>query len=82
MEIRDIKEQLNELVALLQQSEAQRKELIKEQKMREQAVAIALATPPSVRYLPNSSQFIIYIAKSSHVSWLKILVSFFAIDDI
>ncbi|XP_044469978.1 kinesin-like protein KIN-4A isoform X1 [Mangifera indica] len=46
MEIKDIKEQLNELVALLQQSEAQRQELIKEQKMREQAVAIALATPP------------------------------------
>ncbi|KAK1587858.1 hypothetical protein Q3G72_017552 [Acer saccharum] len=44
MEIKEIKEQLNELVALLKQSESQRKELMKEQKMREQAVAIALAT--------------------------------------
>lgn len=71
MEIKDIKEQLNELVALLQQSEAQRQELIKEQKMREQAVAIALATPPPVRYLPNSSQFIILIAKISHYKLVK-----------
>ncbi|KAL5753019.1 hypothetical protein ACOSP7_023194 [Xanthoceras sorbifolium] len=44
MEIKEIKEQLNELVALLKQSETQRIELMKEQKMREQAVAIALAT--------------------------------------
>ncbi|KAJ4714826.1 Kinesin-like protein [Melia azedarach] len=48
IEIREMKEQLNELLALLQQSEAQRKELMKEQKMREQAVAIALATSASV----------------------------------
>ncbi|XP_043804697.1 kinesin-like protein KIN-4A isoform X2 [Manihot esculenta] len=44
MEIKDLKDQLNELVTLLRQSEAQRKELVKEQKMRDQAVAIALAT--------------------------------------
>ncbi|XP_027345232.1 kinesin-like protein KIN-4A isoform X2 [Abrus precatorius] len=44
MELEDLKEQLNELVALLQQSEAQRKELVKEQKIREQAVAITLDT--------------------------------------
>ncbi|KAG4943633.1 hypothetical protein JHK85_048279 [Glycine max] len=45
MELQDLKEQLNELVALLQQSEAQRKELVKEQKIKEQAVAITLDTP-------------------------------------
>ncbi|TKY55686.1 Kinesin protein FRA1 [Spatholobus suberectus] len=45
MELKDLKEQLNELVALLQQSEAQRKELVKEQKIREQALAITLNTP-------------------------------------
>ncbi|KAG4933469.1 hypothetical protein JHK87_047471 [Glycine soja] len=45
MELLDLKEQLNELVALLQQSEAQRKELVKEQKIKEQAVAITLNTP-------------------------------------
>ncbi|EEF29115.1 kinesin-like protein KIN-4A isoform X2 [Ricinus communis] len=44
MEMKDLKDQLNELVALLRESEAQRKELVKEQKLREQAVAIALAT--------------------------------------
>ncbi|RVX23379.1 Kinesin-like protein KIN-4A [Vitis vinifera] len=44
MEIKEMKEQLNELVILLRQSEAQRKEIVKEQKLREQAVAIALAT--------------------------------------
>ncbi|XP_027921089.1 kinesin-like protein KIN-4A isoform X3 [Vigna unguiculata] len=45
MELNDLKEQLNELVALLQQSEARRKELVKEEKIREQAVAITLNTP-------------------------------------
>lgn len=49
MEIKEMKEQLKDLVSLLQQSEAQRKELIKEQKMREQAVAIALCSSASVR---------------------------------
>ena len=44
-----MKEQLNELVILLQQSEIQQKELVKEQKMREQTVAIALTTSASVR---------------------------------
>ncbi|GKU98915.1 hypothetical protein SLEP1_g11850 [Rubroshorea leprosula] len=47
MELKDFKEQLNELKALLWQSEIKRKELVKEQKMREQAVAIALATATS-----------------------------------
>lgn len=43
-----MKEQLKELVSLLQQSEAQRKELIKEQKVREQTPAIGLASSASV----------------------------------
>ncbi|XP_043714272.1 kinesin-like protein KIN-4A isoform X2 [Telopea speciosissima] len=47
IEIKEMKEQLNELVGLLRQSEAQRKEIEKQQKLREQAVAIALATSAS-----------------------------------
>ncbi|XP_058765816.1 kinesin-like protein KIN-4A [Vicia villosa] len=47
IELKDLKEQLNELVTLLQQSEAQRKELEKEKAIGEQAVAITLHTPPS-----------------------------------
>ncbi|KAJ4965283.1 hypothetical protein NE237_017132 [Protea cynaroides] len=47
IEIKEMKEQLNELVGLLQQSEAWRKEIEKQQKLREQAVAIALATSVS-----------------------------------
>lgn len=49
MEIKDMEDQLNELVNLLRKSEAQRKELVKEQMLREQAVAAALSTPASVR---------------------------------
>ncbi|KAF5444876.1 hypothetical protein F2P56_033969 [Juglans regia] len=47
MEIKEMKEQLKELVGLLRQSETRRKDVEKELKSREQAVAIALATPPS-----------------------------------
>ncbi|XP_004288009.1 PREDICTED: chromosome-associated kinesin KIF4A-like [Fragaria vesca subsp. vesca] len=47
MEIKDMEDQLNELVNLLRKSEAQRKELVKEQMLREQAVAAALSTPAS-----------------------------------
>lgn len=49
MEIKDMEDQLNELVNLLRKSEAQRKELVKEQKLTEQAVAVALSTPAAVR---------------------------------
>ncbi|KAB1214762.1 Chromosome-associated kinesin KIF4A [Morella rubra] len=42
LEINEMKEQLKELVSLLRQSEAQRKELVKEQKARKLAVAIGL----------------------------------------
>ncbi|XP_043708204.1 kinesin-like protein KIN-4A isoform X2 [Telopea speciosissima] len=48
IEIKEMKEQLNELVGLLRQSEAWRKEIEKQQKLREQAVAISLATSASV----------------------------------
>lgn len=59
IEIKEMKDQLNELVALLKQSEAQRNELLKEQKMREQAVVLALATSASVRF--SAHRFIIYM---------------------
>lgn len=62
-EIKEIKEQLNDLVALLKQSEAQRKELVKEQRMREQAVTIALASSASVRFSAQHFMF----------TWLLIL---------
>ncbi|KAJ7007188.1 hypothetical protein NC653_006287 [Populus alba x Populus x berolinensis] len=44
MEMKEMKEQFKELVGLLQQSEAQRKEFEKELKLREHALAVALAT--------------------------------------
>lgn len=49
IEIKEMKEQLKELVGLLRQSEVRRKEVEKELKLREQAVAITLATSASVR---------------------------------
>lgn len=61
MEIKDIKDQLNDLVTLLQRSEAQRKELLNGQKMREQAVAIALATSASVRISAQQFSFHNYL---------------------
>ncbi|KAJ6730107.1 CHROMOSOME-ASSOCIATED KINESIN KIF4A-LIKE PROTEIN [Salix viminalis] len=47
MELKEIKEQFKELVSLLRQSEAQRKEFEKELKLREHALAVALATAAS-----------------------------------
>ncbi|PON67182.1 Kinesin-like protein [Trema orientale] len=47
LEIKDTKDQLNELVTLLRISETQRKELVREQKAKEQAVAIALGKSDS-----------------------------------
>ncbi|KAI3460205.1 hypothetical protein Pfo_016868 [Paulownia fortunei] len=47
IEIREMKEQMKELVGLLRQSELRRKEIEKELKYRDQAASIALATPPS-----------------------------------
>ncbi|XP_022740221.1 kinesin-like protein KIN-4A [Durio zibethinus] len=57
LEIKDLKQQLKDLTALLWQSEAQKKELVKEQKMREQAVAIALATSASGNSRSSSKHF-------------------------
>jgi len=51
MEIREMKDQIKELVGLLRQSEMKRKEVEKELKVREQAIGSTLATPPSVRLL-------------------------------
>nr|POE45838.1 kinesin-like protein kin-4a [Quercus suber] len=56
MEIKEIKEQLKELVGLLRQSETRRKEVEKELKLREQAVAIALATSASAGLEQVNSQ--------------------------
>lgn len=53
LEIKEMKEQLKELVGLLRQSELRRKEVEKELKLREQAVAIALAKSPP-ESSPNS----------------------------
>ncbi|XP_050205235.1 kinesin-like protein KIN-4A isoform X2 [Mercurialis annua] len=56
-EIKNLKNQLHEFVTLLRQSEFQRKELVKEQKMREQAVAIALATSSSGNSSSSSKHY-------------------------
>ncbi|KAL6572361.1 Kinesin-like protein KIN-4A [Orobanche minor] len=47
IEIKELKEQMKELVSLLRQSEVRRKEIERDIKSREQAVAAGLATPPS-----------------------------------
>jgi kinesin family protein 4/21/27 len=49
MEIREMKDQIRELVGLLRQSEIKRKEVEKELKVREQDLATTLAKPASVR---------------------------------
>ncbi|XVE82831.1 hypothetical protein DITRI_Ditri16bG0037200 [Diplodiscus trichospermus] len=57
LEIKDLKQQLKDLTALLWQSEAQKKELVEEQKMREQAVAIALVTTALGNSCSSSKHF-------------------------
>ncbi|XP_020582732.1 kinesin-like protein KIN-4A [Phalaenopsis equestris] len=48
IEMKELKEQLNELVGILRQSEAKRKELEKQQTLKEQTVYMEMAnTPPS-----------------------------------
>ena len=49
MEIREMKDQIRELVGLLRQSEIKRKEVEKELKVRELDDATTLAKPVSVR---------------------------------
>lgn len=46
-----MKEQFKELVSLLRQSELRRKEVEKELKLREQAVAVALASVSSNHFM-------------------------------
>lgn len=60
LEIKDLKQQLKDLTALLWKSEAEKKELVKEQKMREQAVVIALATSATVRLSSCSLPFFLF----------------------
>lgn len=48
IDIKEMEEQLKELVGLLRQSESRRKEAEKELKLREHAVAVALAKSASV----------------------------------
>ncbi|GMI68068.1 FRAGILE FIBER 1 [Hibiscus trionum] len=57
LEIKDLKQQLKDLTGLLWQSETQKKELVKEQKMREQAVAITLATSATGNSRSSSKHF-------------------------
>lgn len=57
MEIKETKDELNDLLILLRQSEIQRKELLKEQKMREQAVAIAFASSASDSSCSSSKHY-------------------------
>lgn len=47
-EIKELKEQMNELVGILRLSEARRKETEKQLKSREHAMAAATTTPTSV----------------------------------
>ncbi|CAI0465051.1 unnamed protein product [Linum tenue] len=79
MEIKEIKEQFKELVNLLRQSETRRKEIEKELRLREQAVAIALATAASMVPLGQASVRKLAVAgqggklwrwKRSHHQWL------------
>ena len=51
MEIKEMKEQLKELMGLLRQSELRRKEVENDLKLREQAIAIALATSATVSFM-------------------------------
>lgn len=59
LEIKEIKVKLKELVTLLQQSEEQRRETLIDQKLKEQAVAIALAISSLVRLFASAGSSII-----------------------
>ncbi|XP_073003090.1 kinesin-like protein KIN-4A isoform X3 [Typha latifolia] len=48
IEIKEMKEQMNELVGILRHSEARRREIEKQLKLREQAISVALATSSPV----------------------------------
>ena len=55
IEIKDMKDQLNDLVTLLRISETQRKDLLREQKAKEQAIVVALAKSDSVNMYSKPS---------------------------
>ncbi|KAK4770986.1 hypothetical protein SAY87_031518 [Trapa incisa] len=55
MEIKEMKEQIGELVGLLQQSDMRRKEVEKEMKLRDQEIAISLASSPMGNSLKHSA---------------------------
>ncbi|XP_073003088.1 kinesin-like protein KIN-4A isoform X1 [Typha latifolia] len=50
IEIKEMKEQMNELVGILRHSEARRREIEKQLKLREQAISVALATSSPVSF--------------------------------
>lgn len=54
IEVKEMKEQMKDLVGLLRQSESRRKEVERELKIREQAEAVALSTPPPAANSHNS----------------------------
>ncbi|XP_047324902.1 kinesin-like protein KIN-4A [Impatiens glandulifera] len=54
IEVKEMKEQMKELVGVLRQSESRRKEVERELKIREQAEAVALSTPPPAAISHNS----------------------------
>ncbi|WJX41407.1 Kinesin-like protein KIN-4A, variant 2 [Trifolium repens] len=58
MEIREMKDQIKELVGLLRQSEMKRKEAEKESKVREQAGTTTLATPASGNSPTSLKQYV------------------------
>ncbi|GAU42173.1 hypothetical protein TSUD_305180 [Trifolium subterraneum] len=80
MEIREMKDQIKELVGLLRQSEMMRKEAEKESKVREQAGTTTLATPASMKPIGQLSMKKLAIVgqasgklwrwKRSHHQWL------------
>ncbi|KAI4389888.1 hypothetical protein MLD38_002059 [Melastoma candidum] len=57
IEMKEMKEQLKELVALFHQSELRRKEVEEELKLREQALAFAFANSPSANSLNSLKYF-------------------------
>ncbi|CAK9161436.1 unnamed protein product [Ilex paraguariensis] len=59
VQIKEMKEQLNELVNLLGQREIHKKEIVKEQKHMEQVVAVAMAMLSSVRLYAQLSVVLI-----------------------
>ncbi|XWS24204.1 hypothetical protein CRYUN_Cryun28dG0080600 [Craigia yunnanensis] len=75
LEIKEMKEQLRELVGLLRQSELQRKEVENELKLREQAVAFALAKSAT-------DQLVVATAVIRHLVVATVVICFLACKQI